>query len=113
MHRSCGRRRHGLCDFSFPPSSTILPVKMATAALFALMLLAPPFASGSSNAARHSTLARRSNVPPEGYFDPMDTGGSMLTVRRPVTLLRRVCGLKLAQYGRKFPGRFLRGLENL
>ncbi|PSS06576.1 hypothetical protein PHLCEN_2v3634 [Hermanssonia centrifuga] len=55
---------------------------MASMALFFLMLCIPTLASASYNDERGPPphpFWRRSNVPPQGYFDPKDNGGSLLT----------------------------------
>ncbi len=61
---------------------TVLQVKMASMALFFLMLCIPTLASASYNdgGPPPHPFWRRSNVPPQGYFDPKDNGGSLLTV---------------------------------
>ena len=64
-------------------AEAILAGKMASATLLLVFLLcAPAFASAhDSRGPPPRPFFRRSNVPPEGYFSPLNNGGNMLTVR--------------------------------
>lgn len=61
---------------------------MAAMSLFLVLLCAPALSSANDHPdyrrAPPSPFSRRSNVPPEGYFNPLSNGGSVLTVLRNV-----------------------------
>ncbi|KAJ3550816.1 hypothetical protein NM688_g4993 [Phlebia brevispora] len=76
------RRRRRSATLSCIPPLTVLQAKMAAAVLYVLLLCAPSLSLTTSNGLRgpppHPAW-KRSNVPPEGYYNPMNNGGSMLT----------------------------------
>ena len=83
-------------------------LQMASATLLFLLLSTPALTNAlDTRGPPPHPFFRRTNVPPQGYYSPLNNGGSMLTVRTSIPSITRANVLRWIQ---TVPGTFPAGL---